>query len=125
MEYDLRPLCLAVRERMNEYGVTITGAHYYIPRQGQRKHSALYACLDGTTRNAGFFGLRYENWRRVRLLDLVYETAYSLPGGPPPADELVLDMRLTLADDAYLGIPPFGQQASAYGHLDVVVDHDV
>ncbi len=110
---------------MAQYGVTIAGVHYYIPQQGQRKHSALYACLDGITRNAGFFGLQYENWRRIRLLDLVYEIAYSLPDGPPPADELVLDIRLSLADDTYLGFPPFGKQASAYGHVDVVVDHDV
>ena len=124
MEQWLREWALAVRERMYSSGVIITGVQWYVPQQGQHKKKALYACLQGTTANAFFFGEEYTNRRRTHLMDLAYESAFSLPG-KPPADELALDIRLSLSSDAFAGEPLIIPQRTTAENPDVTREHDV
>ncbi len=127
MKEKLTQLCYRIKEAMRPHGLNITGLHYFVPESFQRKRSGILVCFDADTSNPYFFGVnKYQNWRRIKLLDLAFKHGYEAVAGMCPDSHVTLDVYVNLKQPYVWAPPAFGNSPQAMnGPVDVTVDHDV
>ncbi|MDO8664916.1 MAG: class I SAM-dependent methyltransferase [Candidatus Liptonbacteria bacterium] len=76
MKEKLRALLVKAKEVFSAHGLELNGLHYFLAKQPQRKKSAIFLAFDATTHNPYFFGKeKYDNSRRIKLIELAYQAA--------------------------------------------------
>jgi hypothetical protein len=127
MKEGLTRLCHAAKEAFRPRGLDISGLHYFIPANFQRKREGILVCFDAFTNNPYFFGKsEYQNWRRIALLDLAYEYGYGAVADLCPSGQVTMDIHVRLRRPMIWSAPAFGNSPQFKNELvDASVDNKV
>jgi len=128
MEEQLKKLLPPAKEKIQPYGLKLTGLHYFTTKPNQRsqkKRKCLSVCFDAITNNINFFGSDYENWRRVQLVELAYEIGFDFLSKVFPDFEIWLDFKISLAGSLVATEPFSKSQGLKEKSVDVTNDNDV
>ncbi len=129
MEEKLRELLALAKGPLKTKGLELTGLHYFATNPGrvsQKKCRGLAVCFDIVTNNPNLFGMDYQNWRRVRLLEFCFEVGFDFLTKAFPGHEVWLDTKVRLQKPVALSLPFGGDEKKLKAKsVDVTGDNDV
>lgn len=128
MEDKLRELLTYAKDFLEGRGISVEGLHYFLTSPYQRfsrRKRGIAVCFDAITHNPHFFGKTYENWRRIKLVDLAFQVAAEKVAILLPDHELYADIKMGLREPFNLGSPAFEGLKLAETAVDVTADNSV
>jgi len=119
-------LARLIKDAFQPRGLNIVGLHYFIAQPGQRKNKGIFVCFDGFTHNPHFFGKdSYENRRRIKMLDTIFEIGFERLKKMFPTFELTLDAYVKLRKPHIFTSPIFENLELKSGMVDVFTDREM
>lgn len=113
----------AIEPVFKNWGLELNNIATRFFNEFQLTRQGLCVCFEATTHNRNFFGLPYDNNRRIQLLNAVYEAAGQTVATAFPKIQFCLDYYVHLIEPYFVHDPV--TLTSGEGHSDVTTDNDV